>query len=200
MSPQVLRYDTLMEQTFVNEYGESGAVASHESMTWIRADVAKTCLRAGRAVCVLAIACLSLVLAPMAGATATSLTWTGDAAESNWSAAKNWEGETAPSSAGPVALDFPRIPSCTGACYKSTNDVSGLDVESIGIDDGDEYELEGDAITLGGGGLTASPAGGTSGPSGDFLGLPIELDASQTWTVTGRSGGGVGENGNVRER
>jgi hypothetical protein len=157
--------------------------------------VAKTCFRAGRVLCVLAIACLSLVLAPMARATVTPFTWTGEATESNWSAAMNWEGETAPSSPGPVALDFPRIPSCTGACYKSTNDVNGLDVESIGIDDGDEYELEGDVITLGGGGLTVSPAGGASGPSGDFIGLPIELGASQTWTVTGRSGGGVGENG-----
>src|ERR1700691_4526661 len=170
-------------------------MASRESMGWMEADVVKACVGAGHAVCLLAIACLSLVFAPMAGATATSLTWTGEAAESNWSSAKNWEGETAPSSPGPVVLDFPRIPSCTGACYKSTNDESGLDVESIGIDDGDEYELKGDEITLGGGGLTASPAGGTSGPAGDLIDLPIELDAPQTWTVAGRSGGEVGENG-----
>jgi hypothetical protein len=163
--------------------------------TWRGAGVAKAGVQAARALCVLAMVGLSLVLAPVAGATVSSFTWTGDAAESSWTAAMNWEGETAPSGPGPIALDFLRIPSCTGACYKSTNDVSGLDVESIGIDDGDEYELEGDGITLGGGGLAAAPALGTSGPAGDFVGLPIELGASQTWGVAGRSGGGVGENG-----
>lgn len=135
-------------------------MVSRESMSWIGVDVAEVCVRAVRVLCVFVTAGLFLMFAPVAGATVTSLTWTGDAAESSWSAAKNWEGETAPSSPGPVALDFPRLPSCSGACYKSTNDMSGLDVESIGIDDGDEYELTGDTITLGDGGLTASPAGG----------------------------------------
>jgi hypothetical protein len=170
-------------------------MAPHESMTWIGADLTKACVRMARVLCVLVVAGLSLVLAPVAGASAASFTWTGEAAESVWSATKNWAGETAPADPESVALDFPRIPSCTGACYKSTNDVSGLDVESLTIDDGDEYEVEGNEITLGSGGLAAAPAGGTSGPAGDFIGLPIALDAPQVWSVAGRSGGALGENG-----
>jgi hypothetical protein len=73
--------------------------------------------------------------------------------------------------------------------------MSGLAVESMRLDDGDEYKIEGDEITLGGGGITASPASGSSGPAGDVIGLPIRLGASQTWSIAGREGGSVGENG-----
>jgi hypothetical protein len=114
----------------------------------------------------------------------------------------NWEAGFPPSAPGPVALDFPRLTNsaCTLAtssfsCYKSENDVSGLAVESIRIDDGDEYEIGGDAITLGDGGIDAAPANGSSGPAGDIIGLPIHLSAPQTWSISGRQGGGVGENG-----
>ena len=77
----------------------------------------------------------------------------------------------------------------------SKNDLSGLTAESIKLDNGDEYFLSGDEITLGGGGLTASPASGSSGAAGDALELPIKLGASQTWSIAGRSGGSLGENG-----
>ncbi len=142
---------------------------------------------------------LCLVLAPAA----SSLQWSGGAAASSpgWSSASNWAG-IPPSLLEPVALEFPRLAggTCASAspsetCYVSKNDVGDVAVESLRVDDGDEYELEGDGITLGGGGLTASPASGTSGPAGDFIGLPIELGVSQTWSVAGRSGGGTGENG-----
>jgi hypothetical protein len=102
----------------------------------------------------------------------------------------------------PFRLEFPRLsnPACTAAapgdtCYVSKNDVGDVAVESMRVDDGDEYELEGDGITLGSEGLVASPASGSSGPAGDFVGLPLELGASQTWNVAGRSRGGIGENG-----
>jgi hypothetical protein len=174
---------------------------SRESMTWIGADLANACVRAVRALYVLAIIGLSLVLAPVAGATVPSFTWTGEAAESSWSAAKNWEGETAPSSPGPVTLDFPQLtsPACasastSGTCYLSDNDMSGLSVESLKIDDGDDYKIGGGEITLGGGGLIASPASETSGEDGDSIDLPIELGASQTWSITGHGGQGA-ENG-----
>jgi hypothetical protein len=101
-----------------------------------------------------------------------------------------------------VALEFPRLTSSacvsaqpSDACYESKNEMSGLAVESMRLDDGDEYKIEGDEITLGSGGITASPASESSGPAGDVIGLPIRLGASQTWSIAGREGGSVGENG-----
>jgi len=156
--------------------------------------------RAARALGVIAMAGVSLALLPVASAAASPFTWTGASSEAKWSAAKNWEGEVAPevapSDLQPVALDFPRLASCSGTtCYESKNNLSALNVESIGLDDGDDYELSGEEIKLGSGGLTASPASGSSGSDGDTLELPIALTAKQTWSIAGRSGGALGENG-----
>jgi hypothetical protein len=146
--------------------------------------------------CALALSDLMLAFVPIASAGAPLFTWSGDAAAvSGWSTAKNWEGEMVPAAPGLIALNFPRIPACTGACYKSKNDLSGLSVESISIDNGDEYEVSGDEITLGGGGIIALPAAGASGPAGDVFRLPIHLGAEQTWSVSQRSGEPTGENG-----
>jgi hypothetical protein len=142
---------------------------------------------------VLAMICVSLTLALPAFATASLFTWTGAAAAPSWSASENWEGGVAPSGSGPVALEFLRLPGCINTCYDSKNDVSALPVESLSIDDGDEYTLDGEAITLGAGGLSASPASGSSGPSGDIFKLPIALAAAQTWSIYGR--GDAAENG-----
>jgi hypothetical protein len=147
----------------------------------------------GRALCVLVMICVSLALAPTAVATASPFTWTGEAVRPSWSAAENWEGGAAPSGSGPFALEFPRLLGCTSTCYDSRNDISGLTVESLSIDDGDRFTLEGEAIALGAGGLTASPASGSSGPAGDIFKLPIVLDAAQTWSIYGRDN--VAENG-----
>lgn len=133
-------------------------------------------------------------MAPAADATAPSFTWTGSLSEPHWSGAKNWAGEAAPSSSEAVALEFPHLSGCS-TCYKSENDVSGLKVESIDLDNGDEYLLSGDEIALGGGGLKVAPSSESSGASGDGILLPIDLSAPQTWSVVGRSGGGLGENG-----
>ncbi len=141
------------------------------------------------------VAGLALALGPMASATVSPFVWTGSSSEHGWSLAGNWEDGLAPSSSEPAALEFPRLPGCSGACYTSENNVNGVAVESIKIDDGDEYDLSGDEITLGGGGLTASPAGGSSGPGGDAIELPVRLGASQTWSIAGRSGGRLEENG-----
>lgn len=150
-------------------------------------------IEAARALIVLTMIGVSSALAPTAVATASPFTWTGAAATPNWSATENWEGGTAPSGSGPFALEFPRLPGCTNTCYYSRNDVSGLPVGSLRIDDGDEYWIEGEAITLGAGGLSASPASGSSGPAGDIFKLPIVLDAGQTWSIDGR--GNIAENG-----
>jgi hypothetical protein len=152
--------------------------------------------RATRVLCALAVAAgTALTLVPVASATVSPFTWAGSSSKPNWSVAANWEGGSAPSSSEPIDLEFPRIPDCTGTCYESKNDLSGLTAESIKLDDGDEYTLSGEEITLGGGGLTASPASGSNGPSGDVLELPIKLGASQTWSIAGRNEGGLGENG-----
>lgn len=136
----------------------------------------------------------ALVLVPTAGADASPFVWTGNAGR-DWSLAGNWEAGSAPSISEPVTLEFPRLPGCPSTCYVSENNLSGVTAESIKIDNGDEYALGGDGITLGGGGLTASPASGSSGPAGDFIDLPVQLSASQTWSIAGRNGGGLGENG-----
>lgn len=141
-------------------------------------------------------AALALVLLAASSANAAISRWTGEAAQgSGWSAAKNWQGEVAPSAPGPVSLAFPRLIGCIGACYESKNDLSGLSVESLTIDDGDDYKLSGDEISLGAGGLEASPEAGAAGAAGDVFGLPIELGATQTWNVEQRDGEPTGENG-----
>jgi hypothetical protein len=153
-------------------------------------------VRAARVLCVLIVAIgLASVLVPAASATVSPFVWTGNASETDWSAGSNWEAGSAPSNSEPVTLEFPRIPDCSGACYISENNLSGLTAESIEIDNGDEYFLGGNQITLGGGGLTASPASGSSGPAGDIIDLPVQLGASQTWSIAGRSSGELGENG-----
>jgi hypothetical protein len=150
---------------------------------------------------------LSLLGVP-APAGAAPFTWSGEAAKGlpGWSEAANWQDALAPLLQGPVALSFPRLdgPGCTGespsdTCYRSRNDMSGIAVESLVLDDGDEYELEGEEIRLGAGGLTATPAASSSGADDDVLGLPVDLAASQTWDVSGRQGGTTGKNGLLAE-
>jgi hypothetical protein len=156
-----------------------------------------------RALLVLAVAGVCLWLAPSALASAPSFTWSGLSTTSNdWAVASNWENNLGPTTSMAIGtLTFPRLTSTAcmkpelDACYVSLNDVSGLSVESIKFDDGDEYVLGGEEITLGSGGLNASPASESSGGGGDSLELPIHLGAPQTWSIAGRSGGGLGENG-----
>jgi len=159
--------------------------------------------RAIRALGVLAILGLSLVLAPAANAS-TNFTWAGGStATENWTALENWEGGVAPIAAeGIGTLTFPRLTSFAcehepkaHPCYISFNDVSGLSAESLQIDDGDDYLIGGEELTLGSGGLSAAPAGGASGPAGDFVELPLQLSASQKWSIADRSGDAIEENG-----
>lgn len=63
------------------------------------------------------------------------------------------------------------------------------------IDDANDYLIGGNQITIGSGGLNASPAAGATGSAGDIVETPLHLSATQTWHVTNRSGGELGENG-----
>jgi hypothetical protein len=121
-----------------------------------------------------------------------SFTWSGGAAPGtpNWSNATNWAG-TAPS--GMVgALVFPALSSgactakpATGTCYSSTNDVSGLEVGAILLDNAAPYTIKGEGITLGAGGLTASTTSSETLEGGTTLEVPIALGAPQTWSLDG---------------
>jgi hypothetical protein len=145
-----------------------------------------------------------LLLPAVAGAIPPSFTWSGaeplgtpifSNGEFDWSHGTNWGG-TAPS--GTVGtLTFPALtsPACTAnsptdTCYLGYNNVSGLSVNAISIDDGafgaQVYSMTGEAITLGAGGLTASTSAGSGGAA--QLELAITLGASQTWTIDGNSG------------
>jgi hypothetical protein len=141
----------------------------------------------------------ALVLAPVANATGSTLTWKGNAKSPGWSAAENWEGGEAPSAgSGPVNLVFPWLTGIIGgdcgsskpaeACYLGLDDVPGLTAESIEIDDGRDYAVFGlhsDPLTLDAGGLTAFPDPSSTGSTTAELDLPIVLGASQTWAVSG---------------
>jgi hypothetical protein len=136
---------------------------------------------------------------------ATSFTWAGLASgrtesAAYWSNGMNWEGGVAPSNSQAFeTLTFRHLTNseCTSepetdTCYLTLNNLSGLSVGSINLDDADNYLLAGEGITLGSGGLTASP--GASRSAGSFLEMPVTLSASQNWSVT--SGGGeLEENG-----
>jgi hypothetical protein len=130
-------------------------------------------------------------------ASAADFTWTGATPTltpeaANWSKGTNWEGAVALSN--PIGtLTFPALTglSCTtqpptSTCYSSHNDISGLSVGAISIDNGHNYFLDGEPITLGAGGITASTSASTFG-SVASLAMPITLGAAQTWAVDGHN-------------
>ena len=143
----------------------------------------------------------------IAPATAQTFTWTGTdstnttSPDSNWSDPNNWQGGVAPSpSDGPVDLVFP-VPTCspsTTGCGESNNDLTGLVVDQMTVDDTPPSSAStvplsrfftGNGITLDGGlsdTFSASSGGGFARDVNPFFELPITLGASQTWTVTGQ--------------
>jgi hypothetical protein len=148
------------------------------------------------------------LLLPSSATALTDFTWSGGAAvgSSGWSNAGNWTGGTPPR--GTVGtLTFPLLTSAactanpaTATCYTSNNDVTGLDVNALSIDDGhptsSPYVITGNAITLEGGGLTASTASTTTGLA--TIRLPITLGASQIWSIDGNGNNSqIGLYGNV---
>jgi hypothetical protein len=148
---------------------------------------------------------LALLALPAVGF-AADYTWTGATPTvtpeaSNWSKATNWEGSAPSGTVG--TLTFPALtnPACTteppsSTCYASNNDIGGLNVDALSIDDGVGYRLTGNAITLGAGGITSTAT--TSNPGYASIGLPITLSAPQTWSIDGGSfGGQLGVKGNV---
>jgi hypothetical protein len=145
---------------------------------------------------------LALALAAPAGA-AQSYTWAGGSASSaRWSAPSNWSTFEAPASFSSIgALEFPLLSRATcessrpeEACYFSENNLSGVSVESLHVDDRAEYVIYGEPFTLGSGGLSAAPLAETSELTLSALLAPIVLGAAQTWNIGGWGAGSVGEN------
>ena len=164
---------------------------------------ARVHVRAVRALVVLAIASAGSALAPVADAS-SSLTWSGQSTiTEDWTAPANWEGGSAPLGGEDIGtLSFPELTStaCVDeptkhTCYISYNDVSGLTAESVQIDDGDEYLIGGEELSIGSMGLSASPAVSSTGKAVDVIEAPLRLGASQKWSIVGRSGGELGEDG-----
>jgi hypothetical protein len=139
--------------------------------------------------------CLAL-LSPASALAASSYVWTGRSApqEAAWSTDGNWESQEAPSANSAIgSLEFPHTASntCTpyvsvGLCiFESFNNLLGLSVESMHIDDAQNYEIFGNQITLGAGGLSTAPSSQTAEATLAWVELPIELGASQTWHIEG---------------
>ena len=124
-------------------------------------------------------------------------TWGGEGAptENTWSNGANWGGVSAPSdTVGTLRFPVLTSPACaakpaTSACYESSNDLTGLEVNELAIDDGAPYSISGNAITLGAGGINATTSSHDNGlDSAVIENMPITLGAPQTWSVTGASG------------
>jgi len=116
----------------------------------------------------------------------------------------NWEGTVPSGSVGRLTFAALPEPPCGEqpdevlACYLSKNNISGLAINAISIDDGVPYLLSGNPIMLGKGGVTASPS--ASDPRRVVvpqLELPIVLTASQTWSIVGGHGQQLGVDANV---
>ncbi|MGA9314019.1 MAG: Ig-like domain-containing protein [Solirubrobacteraceae bacterium] len=65
--------------------------------------------------------------------------------------------------------------------------MSGLDVESMQVEDSQTYVIAGEPITLGSGGLNVAPATNTTEQTGSIMAMPVTLGAPQTWRVAGQS-------------
>ncbi len=173
----------------------SSQPARHRPQAWARVAL----------LVLLATCAYTLLLAPVASA--TDYTWSGEGlpSENTWSNGANWVGGVAPAPSSSIGtMTFPwltngdcAVESPTGACWSSVNDLSGLSINQLQLNNGfifgppdsflDYYRLSGDGITLGSGGLSASSPVNAR-PQAFYLELPITLGASQTWSLSGPAG------------
>ncbi|HET7052776.1 MAG TPA: IPT/TIG domain-containing protein [Solirubrobacterales bacterium] len=126
-------------------------------------------------------------------------TWTGATARSigvsadEWSTAGNWEGGSGPSES--LDLETATFPSLAGnadcgsspvdACYQSHNDIGGVEVGGISVDDRLPYIFYGQPLTLGAGGIEALSTGSENNVTVPSFRMPITLGADQSWSVEG---------------
>lgn len=147
---------------------------------------------------------LALGIVSSTAVAATALTWSGEgpAGADTWSNPANWSGGSAPGADESIgSLSFPSLvppltdSDCFGgpptdACYGSENDLSGLSVNELQLDDADQYSLTGEGFTLGAGGLRTTDHVGSGGFA--TIALPLTLGADQTWQISGGASGGDG--------
>jgi hypothetical protein len=159
---------------------------------------AKIALRPMRRALIAALVLGGALVLP-SSALALTLTWSGlttatavGSGSANWSNPSNWVNWAGtPTAVNGSTLSFPVLSNSactgsppTGACYTSTNDLGGLNVSAISIDDGVPYWIGGNPITLAGG-ITAGPSASDTGQGSPDLRVPISLAAPQTWSITG---------------
>jgi hypothetical protein len=139
------------------------------------------CRSARGALAALVTATCCLLSASPAAATAADYTWSGGGSSTDWSEGANWLGGTAPVAGQSIGtLTLPLLPSFQDV----ENNVSGLSVNQVTVDDTHAYDLNGDALALGSGGLSVNSA--TEGDVGQlYVFAPLTLSSSQTWQVTG---------------
>jgi hypothetical protein len=121
-------------------------------------------------------------------ASAADYTWSGGggAGAKTWSTGTNWVGNTAPTSGASIGtLTFPKL----AASAQSENDLSGLSIEQLQLDNTHGLGLSGNAVTLGSGGLTLN-AEETPTIFSTVIAAPLTLSSSQTWTVSAPVGAG----------
>jgi hypothetical protein len=136
------------------------------------------------ALVVLVVCASALLLVPTASA--ADFTWSGGGGSGAdaWSNTANWVGGSAPAASSSIGnLTFPML----AGPSVSHNDLSGLSVNHLSINDSNAYAINGEGFALGGGGLeVAEPL---SGAHDVEIYAPIDLVGDQTWDL---SGGGEG--------
>jgi hypothetical protein len=117
-------------------------------------------------------------LLPTPNAMAADYTWQGGGTSTAWSNGGNWLGGTAPAASEAIGtLTFPLL-----GGQDSANDLSGLSINHLQVDDSHDYVLSGQGFSLGSGGLSI---GASEGTAGSFItSTPITLIGNQTWSVS----------------
>jgi hypothetical protein len=116
-----------------------------------------------------------------------SFTWSGNGSDSVWSDGANWLGGTAPQPKASANITFPDL-ACSAACNSDIqNDVNGLKVPALSLALGTEtsfgdYNISGNGIKIGSLDVTSSVPNNAN-PQGAFLGLPMTLSGSESWSV-----------------
>ncbi len=179
-----------------------------EARLWSRRDVARRTHARFGGVCAAAVAALAFNVVALIGpasagaqdppaplaSCSSGCTWQGTtpgttAPSINWATATNWSGLSAPAAGSNGSLTFPNLSSCPSgdACYTSNNDLTGVSVDGLTIDDRSPYNITGNGFTLGASGLSTTANGATLADA--VFHTPIALGTDQAWSITGGTTG-----------
>jgi len=132
------------------------------------------------------IACALAGWLHAATASATNFTWrAGGTGAATWSNGSNWVGEVAPPPSSTIGtLTFPLLSATTN----TDNDLSGLTIESLVVNDTNGYGISGESLTLGSGGLSITGEENTAHFNSATITAPIVLAGNQAWDISSVSG------------